>query len=111
MPTAATSPYPDVPVPAGADKVYDWDDPSTSEAYRFFQGRVRTITADDTKNRPWSEDITVCVEGTQDPDGTINRDINVHQLHHDDPITANQARQLAAALLEAAAELDRWVTR
>ncbi len=109
MPTTTTNPRPDVPLPAGAEKVYDWENPGTPGAYRYFRGRVRTIPAEDTTNRPWSEDITVHVQGTQRPDGTIDEhDINVHQLHSDNPITAKQARQLAAALLEAAAELDRW---
>ncbi|HYB82552.1 MAG TPA: hypothetical protein VED43_13085 [Mycobacterium sp.] len=35
--------------------------------------------------RPWSRDIEVYVVGTQDADGSAQRGIIVHELHHDDP--------------------------
>ena len=40
-----------------------------------------------------------------DPGGTVEREIVVHQLHVDDPITPQQARQLARALIAAADEV------
>jgi hypothetical protein len=50
----------------------------------------------------------VYIAGTQELDGTVEREIVVHQLHADDPIMPQQARQLASALVAAADEIDRW---
>jgi hypothetical protein len=35
----------------------------------------------------------------------------VFELGEDNPLDSDQARELAAALLEAAAEIDGWATR
>jgi hypothetical protein len=74
MPTTTTNDSPNVPLPAGADEVYEWANLGTTRAYRCFRGRERTIPAEDTGSRPWSEDITVCIQGEQRADGTITRD-------------------------------------
>jgi hypothetical protein len=51
----------------------------------------------------------VYVSGLQRPNGSVDREIVVHRLHADKPITAEQARELAAVLVvEAADEIDRW---
>jgi hypothetical protein len=50
----------------------------------------------------------VYIAGTQKLDGTVKRGIVVHQLHADDPMTPQQARQLARALIAAADDVDRW---
>ena len=102
--TTTTKPLSDVRLPAGADDVDEWADPDTSAAYRVFQACrhvIPAVPADRHGSRPWSEDIEVCVSGTQNGDGRIERQIIVNQLHPDNPITIEQARQLAAALLEA----------
>lgn len=95
-------PYPDVPIPAGADEVYNWADVGTPHAYRCFTASRRVIDFDLGENfsRPWTADIEVRVEGVQYPDGRVRREVVVDQLHADAPITVGQARQLAAALLD-----------
>lgn len=55
---------------------------------------------------PSSQDIGVYVCGTQDLDGTIEREIVVDQLHPDIALTSQQARQLADVLVVALAELE-----
>jgi hypothetical protein len=43
----------------------------------------------------------------QHRDGSVTRDIVVHELHHDHSITVEQARQVAAALSELVAEAEQ----
>ena len=45
--------------------------------------------------------------GIQHHDGSASRDIVVHQLHADEPISLEQARQLAAVLTEVVAEVEK----
>ncbi len=73
--TTTSDPYPQVPSPAGSRWVVDR-----------------------REDLPSSQDIEVYIRGTQDPDGTVEREIVVNQLHAEDPITPQQARQLAGAL-------------
>ncbi len=88
---------PDAPIPAGAIDVADWYD-LHAEPARYFTGKLRVIPRD---NR--DHDTLVLVDGTQWANGRIERLISVD----DDNLTVGQARQLAAALLEAADEVDR----
>ena len=46
------------------------------------------------------------VLGVQLEDGRVDREIAVHHLHMDNPLTPSQARQLALALLAAADEVE-----
>jgi hypothetical protein len=99
-----TDPYPDVPLPAGADEVYGWDDPGTPHAFRQFTACHRVIDFDLGENfsRPWTTDFEVRIEGIQYPDGRIRREILAAQAGYaDNPMTIDQAEQFAAALLEA----------
>jgi hypothetical protein len=48
----------------------------------------------------------VYIDGTQFPDGHAERNVTVHQLDADDPLTVEQARRLAQALIEAADEAE-----
>lgn len=55
--------------------------------------------------------IEILVSGTQYADAAIERVVTVHGLDgHQQPLTPQQARQLAAALIEAADEIDQLVT-
>jgi hypothetical protein len=36
--------------------------------------------------------VYVCIAGIQHHDGSVSREIVVHQLHADEPITVEQAR-------------------
>ncbi|WP_373199859.1 hypothetical protein [Mycobacterium marinum] len=97
MPT--TKPHPNLPAPAGAEYVGPWD----CDGYRDISGPDRTVT--DHKVRI----NTLCLQAS---DGTVSelwvrcyeRDVEPEELVLD----SDQARELAAALLEAAAEIDGW---
>jgi hypothetical protein len=91
-----------VPLPAGAEKVYDWHDVGTDDEGRFFCGRSWVI-----EGAGWHRhDIRVFIQGIQRPTGEVERVIAVGELHPDIPITAAQARQLGRALIAAADEMD-----
>jgi len=54
-------------------------------------------------------DIVVWTATVQCADGSLREPAQVHvELSHDDAMTADQARALAAELIEAADEIDRW---
>jgi hypothetical protein len=100
--TVSTNPSTNISLPAGAALVDDWTDTRTPTPFRYFEGSRRTV------ERPHHDtDIDIYVSGTQHHDGSISRDIVVHELHHDHPITLMQARQLAAALTAAADEAEQ----
>jgi hypothetical protein len=96
---------PDVPLPAGATCTDTWqsDDP---HPYRIIEGTGRKIT---------DHRLTVSSTAVQWADGRIDDGliecphIYVADLHNDSPLNSDQARELGAALLEAAAEVDGWV--
>jgi hypothetical protein len=105
--TAPSNQYPDVPLPAGAladcESWAFWDN-----EFRIFHGADRIIRAED--------EIVAKVQtgGVQLPDGSVDLSdpprIDLFTFS-DDGMTSDQARELAAALLEAAAEIDRWAER
>jgi hypothetical protein len=102
MTTTQTDPYPDLPIPAGAVEA-EWQDPGTPKAFRYFEGKHWTVF------REHSRDIEVYVAGIQELDGSVKREIVVHETHADEPLTPGEALQLARALSGAAAALGRIV--
>jgi hypothetical protein len=88
------------PIPAGAVLVDGWNDTRTPTAFRFFEGSRRVV------DRPHDTDIDVYISGSQHHDGSVSREIVVHELNADHPLTIKQARQLAAALTELVAEAE-----
>jgi hypothetical protein len=101
MPTTTTNPRPDIPLPPGAvfGDVWEGDDPE-----RVIMGLNRGIT---------DSDVIVWTTAIQRADGRVAPEQpeppHVHiQTTWEDGLNSDQARELAAALLEAAAELDRW---
>jgi hypothetical protein len=69
--------------------------------WRVIHGAARTITDYDGEIR---------LLATQYSDGTL-ADIGIQVFTADDDLNSDQARELAAALLEAAAQVDGLVTR
>ena len=106
MTQAATNPYPNVRIPAGAVWA-EWQDPETPHAYRLFTGSERVIAGSDAKVGVGNEDIPVYIGGTQNPDGIVDRHILVGPLHPDMPITPEQAIELGQALVELGAEAQK----
>jgi len=91
-----------VPHPAGATDVHDWVDLETDMPFRCFDGSWWVVERPER-----GEDIDVHIAGTQHHDGSITRDIAVHELHADHPLTIKQARELGAALIAAADEAEQ----
>ncbi len=99
--TTTTNPYPDIPLPAGAvfGDIWEGDDPE-----RVIMGPTRGIT--DT-------DITIWTSAIQRADGRIAPEQpEPPRVHVEGAVDLNsdQARELAAILLEAAADVDGWTT-
>jgi hypothetical protein len=98
--TNTTNPYPGIPLPAGAVHVDDWYDVDTPEPARYFRGSSWSIQRTDGL----ADYFCVQVDGTQRHDGTVTRQVVIDDIN----ITAEQALDLALALVEAAHELDQW---
>lgn len=87
--------YCDVPAPADANWVGKWE--KNLEGHGWSRSLV------------WHEfraaDVCVAVDGVQNCDGAVERQVSVH-LNDDPKLAAGPARRLAALLVDAAAELD-----
>jgi hypothetical protein len=98
--TTITTPFPDVPLPAGAvfGDVWEGTDPE-----RVIQWPHRGVT---------DSDAIIRMTAIQRADGRIASEPEpplVYIQHNTDSgLNSDQARELAAALLEAAAEMDAW---
>jgi hypothetical protein len=94
--------YADVPAPAGATHVDDWNDAEDeSGAFRYFRGARRFIQGlQDGVN-----DAEVAINGTQSADGRVERFIGIYA--DDSALTSAQAREVGRALIAAANDLDR----
>lgn len=107
MPTTTTSPHPDVPLPAGALEADTWQ-ALDRQPYRVVFGASRDVT-----------DHAACVSTSaiQWADGNLDRGVIeapglvILSGGESEPFNSDQARELAAALLEAASELDGWAAR
>ena len=100
--TTTTTPQ-DVPIPAGVDGPDDWQDDAPMP-YRVLFGELRSIDGG-------TNYTTVQATAVQFADGRTD-DGSAHEPPHvylgDDGLTSTQARELAAALIETADEVDRW---
>jgi hypothetical protein len=92
----------DVPIPAGVERVDDWQDDAPLP-YRIAFGELR--------NADGLRFTTVQATAVQFSDGRID-DGSLHEPPHvylgDGALTSAQARELAAALIKTADEADRW---
>jgi hypothetical protein len=92
--------YADIPEPAGALKVGEWNAHAVDG--RPFEGRSWVVDGGG-----WHPlDFRVWIQGIQRPTGEVDRVISGGELHPDEPITSAQARQLGEALIAAADEMD-----
>ena len=88
----------DAPIPAAASGAEHWEDDGTGRWTRVVQGIQRNVGH-----------LSVGITGEQHPDGTVEWSAYAHA--DDNPATPDQLRQFAAALLEAADELDELGNR
>jgi hypothetical protein len=100
MTATSTDPHPDVTPPPGADMVDRWDgDPPG----RLIYGADRTVTDHPVRVYPYIRQLS---------DGSITEPyvyVADGEMKGLGELNCDQARELAAALLETAAEIDRWV--
>lgn len=101
-PTTIDNRAPDVPLPHGFTAVCEWElgrimSEDETRQWRLIYGPDRTITDCDGSG--------VTLRATQYSDGALD-DIGIQVWTGDDDLNSDQVRELAAALLEAAAELD-----
>lgn len=110
--TDQIDPYPDVVPLPGADHVGKWDldDPEHPEPYRLLFGFDRTVT--DHTVRVYASAVQLA-DGTTEEGSIDGPSVYVAsgQASALEPLNSDQARELASALLEAAAEIDRWSAR
>lgn len=97
-----------VPLPAGARCISDWE-ADVPQPYRAIEAVHRKIT---------DHRLTVAPSAVQWADGSVDDGriegphIYVYRLDDEgSPLNSDQARELAAALLESAAEIDGWAHR
>jgi hypothetical protein len=97
---ATTTPcYPDVPLPAGVTAAGGWQ-PNDALPYRVVLGEDRGVT---------NHNVVVHTIAIQFADGRIaDGRIKAATVYSGRGLSSTQARELAAALLEAADDLDRW---
>ena len=101
MPTTTTNPgHPDVPLPAGAVFGGVWEDVKTAP--------WRTVTF--TSRQIIDHDGRITLGAVQYADGSVD-EFSILPSGLDYYLNSDQARELASVLLEAAAEMDGWVTR
>jgi hypothetical protein len=95
----AENPFPSVPHPAGAITVYEWEDPRPFCAAlpnRYFVGTRRQAGR-----------VEILIDGTQWSDGRTELSLTVHGVDCDENMPTDTARNVAAALIEAADEIDQ----
>jgi hypothetical protein len=97
----------EVPLPAGVARVNDWEPDGDQSHYRFIVGATRTLADHPSRVSvhafQWSD-------GTLDDGGILSAPgIAIDDVDAGRPLNSDQARDLAAALLEAAGEFDSWV--
>lgn len=92
------------PPPTGAVDVGEWEQPHVTGhpyASRYWVGSKRIVEIE----QHYTDDITVAIDGLQHADGCVERYITVNQMHPDHPITPQQAREVAVALIAAVDEI------
>lgn len=97
----------DIPLPPGAHTYDDWQD-SDPQPYRVIIGADRTVTDHPLRVSPSAVQWR---DGTVDDGRIEGPQVYVFDLGEGNPLNIDQARELAAALLAAAAEIDGWATR
>ena len=97
---------PDVAPPPGTDFACPWEG---NPAYRTVFGVDRAVT--DSTARAYTAAIQLA-DGSLDDGAIAAPSVYVCDGNQDGmALNSDQARELASALLQAAAELDGWVTR
>jgi hypothetical protein len=106
MPTTTTHCYPNVALPTGVAAVDDWR-PNDPLSYRVVLGAGRGVTG---HNVVVQTSAIQFADGRIDDGGIVAPSVTIsHACDNGRGLSTTQARELAAVLLEAADELDRWI--
>jgi hypothetical protein len=104
MPTTSTATdLANIPIPAGAVRVFDWQMPAVSghpEPLRYFDGITRVVDRVNSRG----DDVEVIIEGTQHSDGQVERAIRVSHIDPDFPMLLERVEELSKAFAAAADE-------
>jgi hypothetical protein len=108
-----TSTDTDIDIPANpAGWVGPWEPPALTglpDTVRYFDGQTRVVEVAGDLDVPTSYQVHITTQGAQYPDGRLDqKKIRVDGVCSDAPLTVEQARKLAAALLQAADEAQGW---
>lgn len=103
MTTTPAAPHVPLPLGAEADTIWEDDEP---HPYRVIYGIPRGVAG---------HQLNLQTSAVQYADGSINKSDDPPRvsldIHCDEGLSSDQARNLAASLLEAANEIDGWVGR
>ncbi len=105
--TTTTTPHPEVPLPAGALEADSWQ-ALDRQPYRVVFGAYRDVT-DHAAGVPTS--VIQWADGHLDHGEIEAPSLVILGGGEGESFNSDQARELAAALLEAAAEVDGWAGR
>ncbi len=103
----------DVPLPEGAEFGDDWR-PHPKTPYRVISGPHREVALGNASDAPQA---IVCFHAVQFADGTIDVEGRVEppgisvDIEWKNILTSDQARVLAAIVMQAADEIDRWASK
>jgi hypothetical protein len=95
MPDDTRDQQPEIPLPAGVDEVGQWQPGAVP--HRVLFGATRRV-----------DHVTVDSSAHQRSDGRIDTALVHLDAHLDERLSGAQARQVAAALLNAADDIDEW---
>lgn len=109
-----TTSSPDVPLPDGARALDDWE-----PGHKLYENESRSFRLISGRSRRLGDHTETWVRAFQFSDGSIDLGsghpadgpVVIVEGGSDNGLTSEQARQLAAQILEAADELDRWATQ
>jgi len=105
MNTTATTELANIPCPAGAVEVSEWDNPADPTERRYFRGTQRFIDRSDDE---YNGDLVVDLWGTQTKEGQIYRHVDITEGGCESLTFSSAAhvRALGEALIAAADEID-----
>jgi hypothetical protein len=110
IPTSTTD-LANMPIPAGATCVSEWDASADPDAGRYFSGTKRVI---DRTDDPYNPDLMVEIYGEQTREGEVSRYIDVLNEERRQQLSfrsAAHARAFGEALIAAADEIEGWAAK
>jgi hypothetical protein len=109
IPTSTTD-LANIPHPAGATYVSDWDASADPDAGRYFRGTKRVIDRTDDEH---NDDIHVEIWGEQTREGEVSRYVEVSEgrIQQVTLSSAAHARAFGEALIAAADEIEGWAAK